>query len=118
MSSKNSELPSSTSRGPRAGEAVGLELEQTVAPVVPARVLDGVPELVGEHDAEGEAAELLVEVGDEVHVVPRDEVGARAVEGVLGDVVVGRAAGCRTAAARCRGRRARSRREIGSYGSP
>ena len=69
-------------RGPRAGEAVGLELRHDRGALGAGPGLDGVPELVGEHDAEREAAELLVEAGHEVHVVPRDQVGRRAVEGV------------------------------------
>ena len=77
--------------GPRAGEAVGLELGEDRGALGAGAELDRVPELVGEHDAQREASELLVEAGDQVHVVPRDQVGRRAEEGVLGDVaVVGR----------------------------
>ncbi len=101
LSSKNSELPSSTSRVQAPAKQSAWSSSSTVAFAGRSRTgLDGVAELVGEHDADGEAAELVVELGDQVHVVPRDEVVARAVEGVLGDVGVG---GCRLAARRLLG---------------
>lgn len=55
----------------------------------PAPSLHGGPELVGEHDAQGEAPELVVQARDEVDVVP-DQVVRGAEERVLGNVDVAR----------------------------
>jgi hypothetical protein len=79
--------------GPGPCVAVGLQLEIDRAAPDGSPFLDGVRELVGEHDADGERPVRLVELRDQGCLVPGDQVLRRAVEGVAGDVVV--ADGCR-----------------------
>ena len=77
--------------GERSGEAVGLLLAGDGGQVGVQRAagLHGVAVLVGHDDGEGERPEPLEEVVGEVVGVPGDEVVDGAVEGVLGDLVVG-----------------------------
>ena len=75
---------------PGAGEAVGLQLAPDRGIQGARPPLHGVGELVGEDDPEREGTELVVQARDEVDVVPGDQVRGGAVEGVAGDLVVGR----------------------------
>ena len=85
-------------RGPRPGEAVGLLLLQHAGllPLAGA-CLDGVPELVCEHDGHGLLAEQVDEIGQALGVVVGHEVAVDAVErGALEHVLVGRSRASRS----------------------
>ena len=84
-------------RRPGAGEAVGLLLLEDRRLVELAGAgLDGVAELVGQHDADGGLAELVDELGQQLGVVVDDEVAVAAVERVALDVGVRRLRRCRS----------------------
>ena len=76
-------------RDPRAGETVGLELLVDGRLIgVTGAVLDGVAPLVREHERDGEVAEVVEELREELCIVVHDEVAAEAVEGVSLRVLV------------------------------
>ena len=78
--------------GPSAGEAVGLLLEihgRGTSVREAQLVLHGVAPLVGQHHRHRIAAELLVQLGEQVLVVEGDELALGAIERVTGQILVG-----------------------------
>ena len=73
---------------PRTGEAVRLQLEGDGVAAHVGPGLDGVRELVRHHDPDRQGPEVLLQLRDQRHAVPGDDVLLGAVQGVLGDVLV------------------------------